>query len=215
MKEVILLGSGDSAIDCPFDGTEIWATAKILPRIDPISDCKKVFIVGNAYKRRGSVSLANSANIPIVSVEDYATEPFPLKEITDRFGMCYVRNPLSYMLAYAIHLGYEKMHLFGMDKYDEWEQIPDLPRITYWFGVARGLGIEWTIIPGCRLWAVMQQTVKRRYEAASWKRNLGNHSFMEEAMRHGDPYCFVSGEGRDDITVTSYAGGREVAKWHP
>lgn len=215
MKEVILVGSGESAIDCPFDGTEIWGTAKILPRIDPISDCKKVFIVGNAYKRRGAISLANSNNIPIVSVEDYATELFPVKEIADRFKLCYVRNELSYMLAYAIHLGYEKMYLYGMDKHDEWDQLPDLPRITYWFGIARGLGIVWDIIPGCRLFAIMQQTVKRRYETSKWRKELGNHSFMEEALRHGDPYCFVSGEGRGDVTVTSRVGGREVAKWVP
>lgn len=215
MKELFLLGSGRSADVCSFDGTEIWATARILPRMAPPTDCSKVFAVGNPYKSRKGLSIARENNIPIVSTEDYATEKFPFDEIVKRFKLGYLRCTLTYMLAYALYLGYEKLWLFGMDINDEFDQDADKPRITYWLGVARGMGVEWELTPGTRLFAVMQQTVKRRYAVKEYQGKLKHSAFLEEAMRHGDPYCFVSGIDTDAITVTGYRDGKEVTKWHP
>lgn len=216
MKEVILLGGGRSVEDCPFNGTEIWATPKAIRMLDPVSDCSKVFINGNPYKNRGHIDFAQRNNIPIVSIEDYATESFPLREIVQRFKLNYFRCTFVYMLAYAIYLGYEKIHIYGMGRGEEWRSMQDRPRITWWLGIARGLEIEVDIARNCKLWAIMQQGIEREYKVREHMNNLEDSVFMQEAMKHGDPYCFVSGIDKDAITVTcSDDKGKVISEWHP
>lgn len=214
MKEITLLGGGKTANLCELEG-EFWVTYKILPSVDPVSECGKVFIDGNEYRRRGAIALAKSNNVPIVSTESYATEPFPLEEIVKRFKIPYFTCTLSYMIAYAIYLGYEKIRLFGMDPPEEWEHKADKPRITYWLGVAKGLGIEYELTPGSKLWAIMQESVARQYRVSEFRNNLADAAFIQEAKKHGDPYCFVSGVGKNDVTVITTADGKEISRWHP
>lgn len=216
MKEVILLGGGRSVEDCPFNGTEIWATPKAIRMLDPVSDCAKVFINGNSYKNRGRIDFAKRNNISIVSIEDYATEKFPLKEIIQRFKLNYFRCTFVYMLAYAIYLGYEKIYIYGMGRDEEWDSLKDRPRITWWLGVARGLDIEVDIARHCKLWAIMQQGIERKYRAREHMNNLEDSVFMQEARKHGDPYCFVSGIDKDAIIVICKDDrGEVISEWHP
>ncbi len=212
MKEVILLGSGDSAYDCPFNA-ELWTTAAMLPNIDP--DCAKVFAFGSNSKEGREIAI--KANIPIVSTEAYATEKFPYAEIVKEFAIDYFRSPLSYMLAYAIHLGYEKIGIYGFDLEDEDEYKVGKSRITFWLGVATGRGIIWEIGRSSKLYRVLKDNVKDRYKRAMELRDgVTPEDYVATIKNHGDPYTWVSGVDRDAVTVKNYdQNGKEVSSWHP
>lgn len=209
MKEVILLGSGNSAYECPFDA-ELWATASMLPRIDP--DCTKVFAFGNDSQEARDIALREG--IPIVSTESYATERFPLDEIISEFGD-YFRPAISYMIAYAIYLGYEKIRLYGVDQGDEWHHIYDKHYITFWLGVANGRGVAYEITKASGLYRVMKHNVRAMYEKSRrFKEALKGKDFMDVAMSGNDPYSFVSGIDLSAITVKHYdKDGKVLAQW--
>ena len=62
----------------------------------------------------------------------------------------------------------------------------------------------------------MQQNVQRAYEVREHMNKLEDSVFMQEAMKHGDPYCFVSGVDKDAITVTCTGEhGEVISEWHP
>ncbi len=127
----------------------------------------------------------------------------------------YFRSPLSYMLAYAIHLGYDKIRIYGFDS----DNFSDKPRITYWLGVAKGLGIEWEIAETSKLHRVMKENIKKKYRGMRALRGTGAPSdefldFVGAARLNGDPFCFVSGVDKDAVTVVCKdANGVEVGKW--
>lgn len=216
MKKVIILDYGNSAYDCPFD-TEVWTTARMLPNIDP--NCSKVFIFGNRYKRRKAIKIATENNIPIVSTEDYATEPFPYDEIVKEFKIGFFMSPASYMFAYALYLGYEEIGLYGVDH--EGRDNPTRSRLTYWLGIAKGRGAHYTIAKSSRLYRVMRDFIedRRRDIRQRVKDARDSPDFIDIAESGNDPFCFVTGIDADAVTITSKSrsllDGKEriVSKW--
>jgi hypothetical protein len=66
---------------------------------------------------------------------------FPHKEITDKFTP-YFTNSISWMIAYAITLGCEKLGLYGVHMAHSSEYGQQRPSCEYYIGLARGMGIE-------------------------------------------------------------------------
>lgn len=145
MKDLIILGRGQSWKDCPFDA-ECWAIASVLndPEISK-HQIHKVFAFDDYALVKSEVVLARGKNIPIMSTQGYASEPYPLKEITEEFGQTYFRTSVSYMIAYAIYKGYEKLRLYGIDQAPEWVHIVNKPYVMFWLGVATGRGVKWEL----------------------------------------------------------------------
>lgn len=147
MKELILLGRGPSWKECPFD-VEVWATSTVLldPKVEPTL-LSKVFAFDDFTKEgiRKSVGLAKELSIPVVSFHDFATEKYPLAEITSHFNSRYLRNTISYMLALSIYQGYEKLRLYGVDQGPAWDYLSTKPYVTFWLGVALGRGIQYEL----------------------------------------------------------------------
>ena len=147
--------------------------------------------------------------------DDDFTSSLPIVEITSGY-LHYFCSPLSYMLAYAIYLKYDRIRIYGFDSDD----FSDKPRITYWLGVAKGLGIECEIAETSKLHRVIKDNIKKRYRGMRTLRGSGAPSdeyldFVKAARVHGDPFCFVSGVDKDAVTVTvRNADGWEVGKWH-
>ena len=172
MRELIILGNGKSAIECPLDA-EVWASSS------------------------------------------YDVELFPIDEIRREFGIVYFRLIESYMLAHAIYLGYEKIRIYGVD-FNKDDIAADKPRIAFWIGVAKGRGIKVEIGKKSRLYRVMKENVKDRYnEARAFIKEAKNRGFNEAAQDGIEPYCFVSGVGKDDVKfITRNKKGEVVAEWH-
>ena len=136
---------------CPFTG-DIWAVATCLIT-DGLKDkpFTKVFAMDpeETPDIAKSIKIAQERNIPIVSVRDYATEPYPTQEIVNEFETGYCRNTVSFMLALAIYLidvrkEYNDFAVYGVDQ-DTNNYIKLKPLVTFWLGVATGRGIYYTI----------------------------------------------------------------------
>lgn len=204
MKEVLLLGIGNSAYDCPFNA-ELWTTATMLPNIDP--DCTKVFDDGC----KEGLDIASEKGMSIIS-----KDTFPREEITKEFGIAYCNSPLSYMLAYAIYLGYDKIGIYGFDSEADSEHESNRPRIAFWFGIAKGRGISVEFGTSSRLYRVFRDNIRDRYQRAMALRDGVTPEDCLAAMARGvDPYCWVSGVDKDAVTITNYGeNGKVVASWH-
>lgn len=206
MKEVIILGKGPSGVECPFDA-EVWTTVNLLPEID--HKCSKVFAFDRYKLVKKGLDVARSRGIPIVSTFWYATEKYPFDEIIEEFRTRYLKITISYMIAYAIYLGYEKIRLYGVDAGPEWRYLVDKPYVTFWLGVATGRGIEWAINQTSLLQRAMAESIRKRYLQLK-----ADGKFIEIARAGRDPFCFVTGMDTNAITVTKYEpGGGEVGRW--
>ena len=173
MKELILLGRGPSWKQCPYDA-EVWAASTVLldpeARIDRIS---RVFAFDplSVDDIRQSVELAKAHSIPVVSIEDYATEPYPLLEIGKKYQFPYFNNTISYMLGMAIFQGYEKIRLFGVDQGPHWKYIANKPYVMFWMGVAIGQGVEVEISSNCLLFEPFLEELKKSIiDKETWQR---------------------------------------------
>lgn len=63
---------------------------------------------------------------------------------------------IDWMVATAIHLGAEKISLYGVDYTSAHERLYQTFGLAYWIGKARGLGIEVELPPNCPvLWNIL------------------------------------------------------------
>lgn len=71
---------------------------------------------------------------------------FPIEEVVARFGK-YITNSISMQMAFALHLGFGEIHLYGVDMSagTEWEY--QRPNAEYFIGMAVGMGVK-VYIPG-------------------------------------------------------------------
>lgn len=171
-KEVIILGIGPSRTECPFDA-EVWAVVRVLT-LDGLKDRQysKVFAFDSrtipALKK--PIDIALEKHIPLVSTKPYATEKLPIDDMIKKFGATFFKNTISYMIAYAIYLGYEKIRLYGVDQAPEWDYIANKPYVLYWMGVADGIGIakgrgpQTELAKGSLLSHVLKDDIKRRFK---------------------------------------------------
>jgi hypothetical protein len=74
------------------------------------------------------------------------SERFPIETIVARFGK-YITNSISMQMAFAMHLGFGEIALYGVDMSagTEWEY--QRPNCEYFIGLAVGMGIK-VFIPG-------------------------------------------------------------------
>lgn len=211
MKQVTLLGCGKSSDQCPLDG-ELWLTEKMFPNMAELDGSAKVFDFNGS-----AVEIAQKEGIPIVSTESYATEIFPYEEIAKEYGD-YFGSTVSYMLAYAIYSGYERICLYGIDSYSEWHYLNDKHYISYWLGVASGKGIKVEISSKSGLYRAMKENVKDEYERRKYlyeEAKTKYKSFEDLGNAQVDPFCFVSGLDPSAIKVRTYnEKGEMLSEWH-
>lgn len=157
MHDLIILGQGPSMHNCPFD-TETWASLTILGHKEyedaPIS---KVFLFDmpeNKPDEALGLVVAQRRGIPIVSNKGLpcVTEAYPMKAIVERFRSIFFMNDTSYMIALALYKGYKSLLLWGVDQSDEHMYIIARKYVTYWLGVATGMGVHWEMAPDSLLW---------------------------------------------------------------
>lgn len=64
--------------------------------------------------------------------------PYPLQEIIERFGTRYFRATICYAIALALYLGYEEIHIWGVELKSHAEYKSQRDCFIYWNGVAGG-----------------------------------------------------------------------------
>ncbi len=157
MHDLILLGQGPSMHDCPFDA-ETWACLSVLSHKEfedkPYS---KIFLFDHPeFKADEAVGLkvAQARGLPIISSMPlpFVAEVFPLKTICEHFNSIFFQNDISYMMGYALYLGYKSLLLWGVDQGPDRLRSAHRKFVTYWWGVATGMGVEMNEAPDSILW---------------------------------------------------------------
>lgn len=108
------------------------------------------FQPGNKLEKyRKQLQIAERPVITVRAVEDCPqTLEYPLSEVMETFGECYLRNTVSYMIAYGLLCGVEHFDLVGCDyDYVSGPKLEGQTKITsyengrcnveYWLGIAR------------------------------------------------------------------------------
>jgi len=62
------------------------------------------------------------------------TTIYPLEEIVEKFQSVFFTSTICYMLAYALHLGYNKIDLYGIDHVGANSYTFEKPGVDYWVG---------------------------------------------------------------------------------
>jgi hypothetical protein len=136
MKSVVILGTGMtiSKFDSKeYGGSDIWAVGSALEII------KRTDIKIDLY-----FCLHKNETIDFDG-EIITQKNYPLQEIIEKYNSRYFTNSISYMIAYAIYKGYQKIDMYGVDMNCVSEYSFERPSVSYWMGFARGLSIEVSI----------------------------------------------------------------------
>ncbi len=156
MKEVTIVGRGESWKECQFRTSELWGCATCLVT-EGMEDKNytKVFAFDSDEdtELQKALDKAHSRNIPIVSQRPYATEPFDQIQIAKELGSSYWMPTISYAIAYAIHLQYERIFLYGIDAGKRWDYQAGKPHIVFWLGYATAKKIQLKLGVGSLRWA--------------------------------------------------------------
>ena len=131
-------------IDCPYDA-EVWAvndgylTSK---RIDKLflTDVWSEFSVDDLNDAKAKFGCEIIASCP--SLDGLAVTLYPIEEILQKFKTRFFTNTICYMIAYALHKGYKRIRLYGVDMMTHTAYIHEKGGVEFWMGVALGMGVE-------------------------------------------------------------------------
>lgn len=155
--DLILLGQGPSMHGCPFD-VETWAAMSVLSHKGfedkPYSKLFAYDVPEYKSDEMAGLKVAQARGLNIVSSKGlpFITEYLPIVKVVERFGAFLFLNDMSYMLAYALYLGYKSLWLWGVDQGPSAMYRSHRKYTFYWLGVATGMGVRWEMAPDSLLW---------------------------------------------------------------
>jgi len=76
---------------------------------------------------------------------------YPYEEVCQTIGGSYLTSAPAYMLALAIHEGFERIRIYGVDMANATEYQDQRPCFEFLLGMALGKGIQVWLPPGCPL----------------------------------------------------------------
>ena len=160
MKEIVILGTGKGWEGAPED-KETWAIAKAVCKkeykkrsdmlfcmdyVDEMTSFEKGGEYWAGYTKEHFIEKVNETGAPFVTSRKYPLIPqsieFPLKEISEKFGIMYYTNTICYMIAYAMHLGVDAIDLWGVNQQGQMEYIMERKGVEFWLGLAAGTGVR-------------------------------------------------------------------------
>ena len=192
VKEVIILGTGPTAVQCPYDG-EVWGVngAYQLKTQDPharkIFRMDKLFLTHTLFREEGlmnfDVDAMTELGCPIISLHKVRwlkTYRYPYARIVKKFKTEFFTSSIGYMLAYALDKKYNKLRLYGIDMVTRREYLLEKGGVEFWLGYAMGLGCEIFVAPGS---AVLVTQTGRPYAKK-----------IKVDLKMVDPYGILSGK---------------------
>lgn len=166
-KKVAIVGFAGTRDMAPFDDPEceIWSVNnlyKFIPRTDRIFQLHNPRLLTDEHHGVGGqehLDDLKAATVPIYMQQHFDEIPYsvayPLEEMTQEFGVprpdgsgvdAYWTNSISFMIALAIHEGFEVIYIYGVDMAVGTEYVSQRPSCEYYIGIAKGRGIE-VVIP--------------------------------------------------------------------
>ncbi len=141
MKELIILGSGLSRIECTYD-KEVWGINRVykfarrLDKMfcaDPVVELEEL----EEYQEKLGFEIVSSCRHPKLEVTLY-----PIEEVMEHFQTDFFSDTACYMLALALKEGYGRIFLYGVDMHAEGEYGDGKGGVEYWVGRAIGMGVQ-------------------------------------------------------------------------
>lgn len=155
MASVTILGRGDDWVENYYQASETWGTLTCLLK-EGLRDkpFNKLFAFDgiNLPEIKRSLDIAHERHIPVISTLDYGDQLYPIRDICREYKTSYFMNSISYMLAYAIYLKFNKMYINGIGGRKRWDYEQGRPFIIFWLGVATGRRVEYEIGRGSARW---------------------------------------------------------------
>jgi hypothetical protein len=172
-KKVCIVGCNANNVEAPFSekGWEFWGINCLYLYLNssPFTRWFEIHkfsvTLGGTWLRKGkreymgtSVNLylsgLNSLEIPVYMQHKipliWKSIAFPKAEITNKFGN-YFTSSAAWMMALAIHEGFDTIGLYGLNMDHESEYHFQKPCLEYYIGLAKGLGIEILTPENCGL----------------------------------------------------------------
>lgn len=208
-KKVCILGFGRSLEKAPFqdDSYEFWSCNEgDVPRFDKHFELHP-FSVQNEReiewlsKCEKPVYVLNKKEFPFIkNAIDY-----PLEEILKQpWAIEYFSCTFAYEIAYAIHLGFKHIELYGcnMDCGSPRERTVESACMQYWVGIARGMGIKvrWDEHPAKYRWMYGYNYFDEKYDIENWLSRLLVHTIY----RIGPMHSFMGGDNLPIRNLNNY-----------
>lgn len=121
-------------------------------------------------------------------------DTYPLQSIISKFNSRFFTNSISYMIAFALYEGFEKISLYGVDMDSGSEYEFERPSVSYWIGFARGLSVEVNIaseidnpifLYGFDDYSVLIQRLRDRRE---YSKSMAENNLKVNDIRRADQY---------------------------
>jgi len=148
VKEIILLGLGNTGDQCPFSSDlEIWSCNNFFNRFPdlPLDRVSKNFIMDGITEIEFDYPILRKLHC-IVAPRNYDSfsniEIYPIDEVLVKFKTKFFSNTVCYMIAYALLKEYERIYFYGMDMMSKSSYVVEKGAVEYWMGIAHALGIE-------------------------------------------------------------------------
>ena len=170
-KKVAIVGCADSRDQAPYDDPsfEIWGVNNLFLQLDvtPFANRMRWFephtftFDGLFFRRRGKKDFRGTPVVqymtglaqlgcPVYMQRPWPQIPnaveFPIEKAIKQFGR-YFTNTISYELALAIMLGFEEIHIYGVDMAVAEEFMNQRPSVEFFVGIAVGMGKKVYIPP--------------------------------------------------------------------
>jgi len=160
-KKVALLGTVPHKMLAPFNDKEfeIWAIAHAclgepLPKVDRIFEIHKWDEVVKWGSLNAFAMFPNAPKYLIEKRDDVLNSlAFPFAEMDKKFQIfedrkeSHMTNSISWMIALAIHEGFEEIHIYGVNMSHHTEYGTQKPSCEYYLGLANGMGIKIYVPP--------------------------------------------------------------------
>jgi hypothetical protein len=156
-EKVAIVGFAPSSMMlAPWDDKsfEIWGVNElyqVAPRIDVLFEIHDYELLRSKKRfARHLEWLRNNTTIPVFTQEVFPDIPksvkFPKDELVEKYGR-YFTNSISWEIALAMELGFNEIHLYGVDMATSEEYGDQRPSVEYFVGLARASGIKVYVPP--------------------------------------------------------------------
>lgn len=124
---------------------EVWGISHMggeLRELDMVFAMDDMRLKGSHWPR------AVERDVPLMTSTVYPEFPraveYPLGDVIEDLGLIYLKNTVSYALAYAIHMKYERVGVFGVDFFYENSKLTErgMGCFMFYAGIAHSRGIQ-------------------------------------------------------------------------
>lgn len=151
MKTCIIVCCAGAYEDSKKDGEEIWACTTAFRKPTYQKDIDRLYFMDPlsefVEKYPTFVEEVNALECPVYCLKHYPEIPdsiaYPLEDVAGDFGIAYFTSSISYMIAHAIHEGFDRIVLHKVNSIiGSAEYLHQKDCHEFWCGVAMGLGVE-------------------------------------------------------------------------